>query len=653
MSILESFYLSVRQRLDQIHDVLEDSTETSPQGGHFKSSSEKTIVEADEEESGTVKQGETEPIVLLMKLQQHFNKDESDLLSLTNDLTSLQLNNSRWIFLTNAKNAKARIAAWESKHLNGLAPLVSPLYLQPDYFMKEIHVFPVDSSVLVREKELSSIIALTLSAKAFQDEVASPTSNVSRKVSSNLFGSPLLDTARKSSRAPIPAELFDGQHSTNSSGTSTPLTKSTKTVPVKYSSIRDPDDPLAEFVANEEITFSAKQKKAPARTGSSILSGSAILSASIRGLSRQQSSDSFGFFRSPLPTPTEDLDEILPRTALTESVLEDLIASSAALPPTPKSQTNSARALPSVISTLTKRQVSEAKTSSSHLSVTSAESERPFRASMGSISSLSSLDSLHSTGELSPALRAEVSEDEEEEDDEMPPPLPISEERLGSRIISGSINALMSIPGSLRLRNPSPSLGLNKPTTESAKHIKFNFSHGSKTFRVTAYHAARFQELRARCGLDENLFIESLSRCSDFASSGGKSKAAFLMTLDKRFILKELVNGWGSSERESFLSFAPALLDYLMAPERPSLLAKIYGFYTVKTKDSKTGETSKLDLVVMEHLFHSQTITRQFDLKGVASRAAKAKVGVDSKFETGWDRDFLTGKFCPVLEICS
>lgn len=58
---------------------------------------------------------------------------------------------------------------------------------------------------------------------------------------------------------------------------------------------------------------------------------------------------------------------------------------------------------------------------------------------------------------------------------------------------------------------------------------------------------------------------------------------------------------------------------------------------TVKIKNTKTGETSKLDLVVMEHLFHAQSssnvslvrtgtdvhiaaITRQFDLKGVASR---------------------------------
>lgn len=61
------------------------------------------------------------------------------------------------------------------------------------------------------------------------------------------------------------------------------------------------------------------------------------------------------------------------------------------------------------------------------------------------------------------------------------------------------------------------------------------------------------------------------------------------------------------SERDAFLTFAPSLLDYLEQTQRPSLLAKIFGFYTLKTKNLKTGEVVKLDLVVLEHLFHSQS----------------------------------------------
>jgi len=110
---------------------------------------------------------------------------------------------------------------------------------------------------------------------------------------------------------------------------------------------------------------------------------------------------------------------------------------------------------------------------------------------------------------------------------------------------------------------------------------------------------------------------------------------------------------WGVSEKESFLTFAPELLNYLMSPERPSLLAKIFGFYSVKFKNLKTGETKKLDLVVMEHLFHSQTITRQFDLKGVASRVAKQKKTGAMDGGTGWDGDWLSGSLESRLLIYS
>lgn len=66
------------------------------------------------------------------------------------------------------------------------------------------------------------------------------------------------------------------------------------------------------------------------------------------------------------------------------------------------------------------------------------------------------------------------------------------------------------------------------------------------------------------------------------------------------------MTAWGVSERDAFLSFCPDLLEYLSSPDRPSLLAKIYGFYTIKIKNVKTGQIEqKLDLVVLENLLHS------------------------------------------------
>lgn len=59
--------------------------------------------------------------------------------------------------------------------------------------------------------------------------------------------------------------------------------------------------------------------------------------------------------------------------------------------------------------------------------------------------------------------------------------------------------------------------------------------------------------------------------------------------------------------------------------------------YTCKVKDLKTGEKRKMDLVVMEHLFHGTNVTRKFDLKGISSRVARTK----GEGETLWDADWV------------
>jgi len=44
-----------------------------------------------------------------------------------------------------------------------------------------------------------------------------------------------------------------------------------------------------------------------------------------------------------------------------------------------------------------------------------------------------------------------------------------------------------------------------------------------------------------------------------------------------------------------------------MQADRPSLLSKIFGIYTIKIQDLKTGEKKKRDVIVMDNLFHSQS----------------------------------------------
>lgn len=57
---------------------------------------------------------------------------------------------------------------------------------------------------------------------------------------------------------------------------------------------------------------------------------------------------------------------------------------------------------------------------------------------------------------------------------------------------------------------------------------------------------------------------------------------------------------------------------------KPTVLAKLLGFYTVEIKNLETGVTqAKADLLVMENLFYNQSIAKTFDLKGIQGRKVK------------------------------
>lgn len=73
-------------------------------------------------------------------------------------------------------------------------------------------------------------------------------------------------------------------------------------------------------------------------------------------------------------------------------------------------------------------------------------------------------------------------------------------------------------------------------------HIKQTIQHGDTKLTCTVYYAQQFEKLRAACGISEELFTDSLSRCSVLAVTGGKTSAGFYLTQDKRFVLKEMVS---------------------------------------------------------------------------------------------------------------
>ena len=101
--------------------------------------------------------------------------------------------------------------------------------------------------------------------------------------------------------------------------------------------------------------------------------------------------------------------------------------------------------------------------------------------------------------------------------------------------------------------------------------------------------------------------------------------------------------------RQVLVELAPSYFQYIDSTAgKPTALAKLLGFYTVEIRNLETGTVqSKADLLVMENLFYEQTIAKTFDLKGIASRKAKANSDAREngaqKPKTLFDGDWIEG----------
>lgn len=96
--------------------------------------------------------------------------------------------------------------------------------------------------------------------------------------------------------------------------------------------------------------------------------------------------------------------------------------------------------------------------------------------------------------------------------------------------------------------------------------------------------------------------------------------------------MKELAQSWTLTEKSALLKFTPNYLHYILATA-PSLLAKIFGFYSLTYKSS--SKEFSIDLYLMENLFHGLEITRKFDLKGAPNRSSNGEVMLDSDWVNG------------------
>ena len=224
-----------------------------------------------------------------------------------------------------------------------------------------------------------------------------------------------------------------------------------------------------------------------------------------------------------------------------------------------------------------------------------------------------------------------------------------------------------------------PLLVGGSPAIDERPHIKYEWLIGKRLkFSCTVFYAKQFDSLRRRCGVDE-ILVQSLKRSENWAAegkanrsrshcwlvlievTGGKSKSNFWRTSDDRFIIKTLVNAWNVADlcvvytlsdpyadpgySQVLIDLGPSYFRYMdTTAHRPSILAKLMGFYTVEIKNMETNTIqSKADLLIMENLFFEQNISQTFDLKGIQGRKVKSNTSGPTK-RTLFDGEWIEGE---------
>lgn len=163
---------------------------------------------------------------------------------------------------------------------------------------------------------------------------------------------------------------------------------------------------------------------------------------------------------------------------------------------------------------------------------------------------------------------------------------------------------------------------------QTGTHMRYQFDRNNTKLSCKVFFCEQFDALRQKC-LQPEKYIQSLSRCGFWDSTGGKSGSAFFKTADDRFIIKEL----GHAEFDSFVTFAPSYFEYMsqaLFHDLPTVLAKLFGVYQVTIRKGSGSPSVKMYVVVMENLFYGDKSTKFFDLKGSmrnrrATETGKAK----------------------------
>lgn len=168
-------------------------------------------------------------------------------------------------------------------------------------------------------------------------------------------------------------------------------------------------------------------------------------------------------------------------------------------------------------------------------------------------------------------------------------------------------------------------------------------------YSCIVYFAKEFRDYQNDFGVSDS-FPFSLERCKPWKTQGGKSRVDFFKTWDDKYVIKQLASKWTLAEKDELLKFAPSYLEYMKENrDKPSILAKIFGFFTVIQKDSQSGHTLKMDLIVMENIFANLPISKKFDLKGIPDRKLPKKDQVPGSI--GLDHDWVEGHYKTLFKL--
>ena len=112
-------------------------------------------------------------------------------------------------------------------------------------------------------------------------------------------------------------------------------------------------------------------------------------------------------------------------------------------------------------------------------------------------------------------------------------------------------------------------------------------------------------EIMKSLSIEDN--IDSVFKCGE---GTGASGSFFFFSKDNRFIIKTC----SLQERKTLLGMLQNFIEYLELNENKSLIAKIYGVFTIKSNVFKS-----VDVMIMENTSYKKKAKNQsvkFDLKG-------------------------------------